>query len=388
MNKFGKKRKRTLKKPIKKPIKKTRFGGEPEEPEEPGEQKDVKKDSFYKRNKKAVKGAAIATGVVVGAVATHYIAKRFSPRYAKAVSEIRIPKVQLPSFLKRKKAEQTAAGTSGASTQPINEVHEVHKEEDATYNERKQELLTRQKSSDPQEQRDARVEFDQLQRERTERLRERDQFKREEAARIKQELDEQKRIAEQEKKERKNPIEWVLHTSAKITELRNDPLVGPILEQLFKEIPKLMESFEEKDKEDTEHALEDIKEASVELNEVDENDEKEIDKKKKKLKDAEDNLNLVNQRKERYNEITQDIKYQKELLSKEKNKKKQQEILKNLGELQEQLKDLIKNKEPVQEPVEEIVEPSKRTKKTRTRNFGKLKPLKRLKRDLLVLRNL
>ena len=126
-----------------------------------------KKESFYKRNKKAIKRAAIATGTVAAVVSTHYIAKRFSPAYAEKVKNVRLPKIELPSFLRRKKeGGDKPTDPTVSSTIPINEVHELHKEEDTTYNERKQALLERQKSNDPQEQRDARVEFDQLQRDR------------------------------------------------------------------------------------------------------------------------------------------------------------------------------------------------------------------------------
>lgn len=368
-----------------------------------------RKESFYKRNKKNIKRALVAGGVVVATVGAHYAAKRFSPAYAKRMETL--PKVQLPSFLRKKedpaKAGKVTPNSTSTNAPPINEIHEIHKEEDTNYNQRKEELVNRQKSDDPQVQRDAKVELDQLQRERTDRLREREQFKRDEAIRIKQEIETARQLAEQEKKEKKSILDRTLETSAKIAELRNDPLLGPLLEQVFKEIPKLMQSFEEKDKQDTEHALEDIEKASLELNEVGENDEKEVAKKKEKLQVAQDNLNLVNQRKERYNQITTDIQYQKDLLKKEKDKKEKEKILKNLGELQEQLKNLIENKQTVEETVEETenVQESKRATRTRTRDFGKVKgkkgkkdnfkkgkkdkfkKLKRLKRDLLVLRN-
>jgi hypothetical protein len=175
-----------------------------------------KKESFYKRNKKVIKGAALASGAVLAAVGTHYVAKRFSPAYAEKVKNARLPKIELPSFLRRKKEGDKATDPIVSSTTPINEVHELHKEEDTTYNERKQALIDRQKSNDPQEQRDARIEFDQLQRERQETIKQREQFKREEAIRIKDELEQKRHLAEQEKKERKNPLEWALDTSQKI----------------------------------------------------------------------------------------------------------------------------------------------------------------------------
>jgi len=309
-------------------------------------EEEPKKDSLWKKHKTKIKIAAGVVGTAVALGTAHYVGKKFSPRYAEYVKNIK-----LPSF--RRKNKEAGKDPANNPSQK-----DLRQQEDELIESQRKQLMERLAAN--KDDKTAEMELKEINDRKLQLIQQR------------REDDQRERDKKEEAlKNRKGVLDRVLSATQEFSRLQNDQILGPLITKAITDIGPMLQQIGKENEEELGSAEKEVESAQEQLG-----SSNDIEK-QQKVEQAQERLKQAKIKANEYDELVNKIsELQEKLDSKIKIKKKSPKIRKEIENIGEELNILSKKLEKLKNSTQFG---RKRFKKTPKKGLNRLKKdLKRL----------
>jgi hypothetical protein len=305
-------------------------------------EEEPKKDSLWKKHKTKIKIAAGVVGTAVALGTAHYVGKKFSPRYAEYIKN-----VKLPSF--RRKNKEAGKDPANNPSQK-----DLRQQEDELIESQRKQLKERLEAN--KDDKTAEMGLKELGEQKIRIFQQRrDDDKRE------------REKKEEELKNRKGVLDKVLGATQEFSRLQNDQLLGPLITKIFTDIGPMLQQIGKENDEELGSAEKEVESAQEQLGSSNDSE------KQQKFEQAQERLKQAKIKANEYDVLVNKISKLQEELDSKKTSRKKKIFLKEMNSLSNKLEKLKKSREAITEFGR------KRFKKTPKKGLNRLKKdLKRL----------